>query len=353
MENNDLQKGKRISSEKLKEIGVRLLTAAKVSGQQAQIVADCFAEADLCGVSTHGMAVLPAHLKKIHRGGYNLAPDMAVVKQTAAFAQVDADNAIGAVSAVFCMEKAIEMSKESGVYTVFCKNANTYGPAFYYPLLAARQGLIGMTFCNSPAAMPVWNGKDRLLGTNPFAVAIPSKSHAPIIFDMATSKVAKSKINEARLNNQTIPDDWALDEHGDPTTDPVEAIRGLMLPMGGFKGYGLALTIDILSGVISGASYLSNVGKFYSQDNSCMDVGQTFIAIDPSVVFDGDFPAVMDGYIEQIRRSRAAGDGSPVLPGDNKKRIRADNVANGIALPDAAVESLNACMVEYGVNISI
>jgi LDH2 family malate/lactate/ureidoglycolate dehydrogenase len=235
---------------------------------------------------------------------------------------------------------------------VLCKNANTYGPAFYYPLQAAKRNVIGLTFCNSPAAMPVWNGKDKLLGTNPFAVAIPSKSNGTIIFDMATSKVAKSKINEARLSNKKIPDGWALDEQGNPTTDPIEAIRGLVLPMGGFKGYGLALTIDVLSGVISGASFSNNVGKFYSKDNKGMNVGQTFIVIDPAVVSDNDFLAVMDDYINIIRNSNAIGDSIIVLPGDNKRRIRDNNLANGIKLENSTIEQLKECIDEYGLKIS-
>ena len=119
--------------------------------------------------------------------------------------------------------------------------------------------MIGITFCNSPAAMAPWGGYEKLIGTNPFAVSVPSASRGSILFDMATSKVAKSKINKARLSEKEIPDDWALDVNGNPTTDPLEAIKGVVLPMAEHKGYGLALSIDLIAGMLSGDAYIDKI----------------------------------------------------------------------------------------------
>lgn len=340
----------RIPIEKLKKIVFELLVANQLPIEQAEVVADCFVEADACGVSTHGVSVLPTHLDKLGSGGYNITPSFDIIKEGGAFAVIDADNAIGAVSATFSMKYAIKKCKQTGIFTVFSRNSNTYGPAFYYPLLAAQSNLIGITFCNSPPAMPPWNGKEKLLGTNPFSVAIPCKNNGPIIFDIATSKVAKSKINEARNRNEQIPVGWALDANGNPTTDPIEAIKGLMLPMEGHKGYGLALTIDVLSGVLSGAAFLNGVGKFYSEDNKCMNVGQTFIVIDPMQVYGEEFYDTMDAYVETIHKSPSNGKNIVSIPGDNKMKKKRESIIDGVSLSLSTVEKLNKLIEENNLS---
>ena len=157
-----------------------------------------------------------------------------------------------------------------------------------------------------------------MLGTNPFSMVIPCGDKDPIIVDMATSVVAKSKFKEYKTQNKPLPEGWALDINGKPTTDPDEGMAGLVLPMAGFKGYGIAMMIDILSGVISGASYLNKVGRFYSEDNSCMDVGFTFIAIDPKIVLGDDYENIMEEYVDALRNSETAEGSIIALPGDDR-----------------------------------
>lgn len=320
------------------------LRGSGVSGEQAHTVTDCLMESELCGVTSHGVSTLPSHIKRMRDGGYNLNPDIRVEKDGASFAVVDADNAIGFVSATYCMEYAIQKSKTAGIFTVFSNHANTYGAAFYYPLLAAKQGLIGITFCNGPPAMPVSGGKEKLLGTNPFAVAVPYGREKYIIFDMATSKVAKSKINQARQKNEEIPLDWALDESGEPTADPIKAITGLVLPIEGYKGYGLSMTIDILAGVLSGASALNHVGKFYSKDGSCMDVGQTFIAIHPLLIYGDQFEHTMSDYVDRVCSSATAEGQTIRIPGMRKMLIREENINQGICIDKTIVESIKGLL---------
>lgn len=320
------------------------LCKAGLPKNQAQTVTYCLMESELCGVTSHGVSTLPSHIKRIQTGGYNIKPDIRVEKDGASFAVVDADNAIGFVSATYCMEYAIQKSKKAGIFTVFSNHSNTYGAAFYYPLLAAKQGLIGITFCNTPPAMPVSGGKEKLLGTNPFAVAVPFGKEKYIIFDMATSKAAKSKINQARLKNEEIPLDWALDESGEPTTDPVKAIAGLVLPIEGHKGYGLAMTIDILAGVLSGASALNNVGKFYSQDAACMNVGQTFVAINPLLIYGDQFEQNMSAYVDRICSSAAAEGQTIRIPGMRKMLIRENSINKGICIDKTIVESIKGLL---------
>jgi (2R)-3-sulfolactate dehydrogenase (NADP+) len=340
----------RVSLQDLRKSIISLLVYYNLPKEQAKIVADCFLEADACGVSTHGSSILPSHLGKLKSGSYNIKPNFNIIRDGGAFAVIDADNAIGAVSGVHCMNYAMERCKQTGIFTVLSRNSNTYGPGFYYPLLAAQNGLIGIALSNSPAAMPAWDGVEKLFGTNPFSIAIPCNESSPIIFDMATSNVAKSRINEARIKNEKIPLGWALDEKGIPTTDPLEAIKGSVLPMAGHKGYGLALTIDILAGVLSGAAFLNNVGKFYSEDNKCMNVGHTFIVIDPTQVYGEGFYNLMDDYKETVHKSKSTKGIQVKLPGDNKMSRKVDSIKNGVILDIKTVESLNRCLVEIGLS---
>jgi len=307
--------------------------------ESARQLTDTLIAADRAGVNTHGLMVLTGYIKRLEAQGFNLQPEIRVMRSGPAFAVVDADNAIGILSAHFCMRLAMEKVAAAGVFTVFCRNSNTFGPAFIYPRLASDKGLIGLAMSNSPAAMPVSNGKDPLLGTNPFAIAIPCGQFPAIEFDMATSLVAKSKINEARLSNQTIPLGWALDQDGQPTTDPVEAIRGLVLPMAGHKGAGLAMSIDILAGALSGAAFLNRVGKFYG-NTSAMDVGQMFIVMDPRQVLEQDFRQTMEDYVRTVRQSRAIEGKEIHLPGDGRHQMEQISEEKGICLSMSTYSSL-------------
>jgi len=347
---SDAAGGKRIPIKKLIDIIFALLAASKLPKQQAKIAAHCLVEAEACGNSAHGILALPAHIKKLVSGKYNIDPKFQVIRAGGAFAVIDACNAMGYVSAVHCMNFAIRHCSGAGIFTVFSRNSNTFGPAFYYPLLAAKKGLIGIALCNSPAAMAPWGGKEKLFGTNPVSVAVPCLEADPIILDMSASKAAKSKINEARIKNEQIPPGWALDIDGNPTTDPTQAIAGLMLPIEGYKGYGLAVMIDILSGVLSGAAFMNNVGKFYSKDDNCMNVGQTFIVIDPKQVYGEEFYRLMDDYSNTVTASSKLGQNSVRLPGSSKAANKKDSEKNGIKLAPSSLKMLNECLRECGLD---
>lgn len=340
---------KKVNVDKIRRLATEILKKSGLSERDASTIVDCMIEADLTGVSTHGLGILKSHVKRILNKGYNLSPIYKEITTSPSFKVIDADNSIGFLSGVHSIKLAISGAKEQGVYTIFTKNANTYGPAFYYPYLAAKQGFIGMTFSNSPSAMAPWGGSEKLLGTNPFSISIPGKNMNPIIFDMSTSIVAKSKINQAKNNNERIPEGWALDKNGMPTTDPTEAIQGLVLPMAEHKGYGLALTIDILAGVLSGASYLNNVGRFYSPDSKAMNVGQVFIAIDPVKVLNKEFYNKMDAYAEEIRNSVSLTEEKVRLPGDMKYINKKNNLKNGIPLSKNTVEDINQCLEKLNI----
>ncbi len=292
---------------------------------QATITADVMVTADLYGVTSHGTRMLDSHINRISRGGYNLNPRFKHITETSSFAVIDADNAIGFVSADYCMRYAATKAKEVGVFTVFSRNSNTYGPAFYYPLQAAKIGLIGFTCCNSPAQMAPAGGIEKMLGTNPFSAVIPVPETEPIIIDMATSVVAKSKFKEYKEQGKLLPDGWALDPDGNPTNDPDLAMQGLVQPMAGNKGYAIAMLIDIFSGVLSGASFLNKVGRFYNTDGNCMDVGQMFVAVDPSIVLGDNYESSIKEFVKVLRNSKPIPGGKVNIPGDRKYSTKLKN----------------------------
>ena len=336
---------KRYSIAPLKKALIQVLTSNSVTEKQAGILADTMLEADMRGVHTHGVSIFPTYIKKIKNGGFNLTADWVILRQTAAFAVADAQNQFGMVSAKQCMDLAVEQAKTSGIYTVFCRNANTFGPAFRYVKQATDAKMIGICLSNSPSAMPAWGGKQKILGTNPFAVGIPADKESPIIVDMATSIVAKSKINEIRKQGGTIPLGWAVDEKGEPTTDPMEAIRGMIMPMAEHKGYAIAMAIDIIAGVLSGAGYLNRINRFYSEDNACMNVGHCFIAINPELVFDETFCQKIDEYIAEVHAS-----GENVrYPGErgNEKTARCSD--GSVELTEETVTALEAVFAQHEI----
>ena len=309
-----------ISFEKLEDECINIFCKIGCSRDVAQKAINALLLAEACGVISHGIRILPAHANKILNGEYCINGNVEKEIETASFARFNCNNQIGMVSATDCMQYAISKASKVGFFTVFANHCNTFSAAFVYALQAAKQGMIGFVMSNSPAQMAPYGGKSKLLGTNPLAYAVPAQNNNPILFDMATSVVAKSKINQAKENGEKIPEGWALDADGNPTTDPNEAVKGLVLPMAGAKGYGLTMMIDLFAGLLSNAQYLDGVGRFYGNSGHSMNVGQCFVAVHPEIVYGKDFYQKVDEYIDRIHHSEKTGPQEVCVPGDRKFR---------------------------------
>ena len=327
----------------LRELTENLLISTGLTALDAEQVADSIIEANLCGIDPHGVAILPTYIKRLKMGGANPKPNIKLEKEGPGFAVFDGDHCLGAVVAAKAMQKAIHEAKQKGVYLAVCKNSNTFGAAFYYSMMAVHRNLIGIALCNAPRSMPPWGGKTPLLGTNPISVAIPVEGKPPIVLDMATSAAAKSKIYLARDKEEKIPLGWALDENGNPTTDPEEALKGILLPLGGHKGYGLSLLVDILAGVLSGSGSLELIGSLHNQTESCQNVGFFFIAINPSLITEASaFALSMLRFTETIKACPALDKQKPVLlPGELEASTRLVRLRDGIPVPDSIMGELN------------
>ncbi len=318
---------------------IRVLETYGMPTNDAEIFVDSMLSSDMSGIFTHGIKMLPSYLEKIQKREISFnKPE--TTKQTSSFTVIDAKNTVGAISATYAKNIAIEQARKNGIHTVYSRNANTFGAGFYFVDKIADEGLIGFACCNSPAAMPAYNGLEVMLGTNPFAFAFPTKSYGNIVIDMASSVVAKSRFIIAKEEGKKLEPGWALDKYGNPTIEPEEAINGLVLPMAGFKGYAISMMIDILAGLLSGAAYLNKVGKFYSDNGKSMNVGHMIIAINPELIYDGNFISDADTYIEIMRTSKTIEGKEIIIPGDRRLKNIKMSKEKGLELPADVVKKL-------------
>lgn len=232
-----------------------VLTHVGVSEEDAEVVADALVMANLRGVDSHGVVRLYSYVERILRGLIDPKARPQVVRDFGATCVIDGKNGLGYIAAMHAVNTAVEKAKNYGVGVAGVRNSSHFGMAAYYGIKIAENKMIGVVLANAAPAMAPWGGKAARLGTNPVCITFPFKDGMPVTLDMALSVVARGKIRLAALKKEKIPDGWALDEEGRPTTDPEAAIKGTLAPIGGPKGYGLAVAVDILSGILTGSAY--------------------------------------------------------------------------------------------------
>lgn len=303
----------------------------------------------LRGVDSHGIARVPVYVERLRAGVLNRDPRPTVVRRDGAIAVVDGDHGPGQVAAVLATDLSIELAREHGAGVVAVRRSGHYGAAAFYAMRAAAAGLIGMSMTNTEPLVIPYGGVEPALGTNPIAFAAPT---ADGIFnlDMATSQVAINRIVNARDEGRPIPEGWGVDERGEPTTDPVAAVSGV--PLGGYKGYGLALMVEVLCGVLSGSGVRHGVGVLYSGGEVEQNTGHFHLAIDPERTVGRDaFAGVLTGLLDELRAiPPARGFDEVLVAGDPEDRARAERERSGIPIEPALWASLCALGDELGVS---
>jgi LDH2 family malate/lactate/ureidoglycolate dehydrogenase len=342
-----------IAADNLKAIGTSLLKAAGVPPADAELVADSLVEANLRGVDSHGMQHLGIYVERIRRGLVELHPSFPILSESDGTALIDGQNALGQVAAMCAMELAIRKARQAGIALVGVRHTNHCGMLAHFTMRAASEGLIGFASCNGPANMAPWGGKDVLLGNNPVCLAIPAGDEYPIVLDMATSVAAKGKIYAARSKGEDIPEGWALDRHGQLTTDAQAALDGgSLLPMGQHKGYGLALVMDVLAGLMTGSAFSLGVGSLHRELTRGMNLGLLMGALNVERFMPlPAFCHLVDGYIGQVKSSPPAqGFERVYLPGELEFESQARRSADGIPIPQAVWQDLVKIGRELGVD---
>lgn len=272
-------------------------------------IASALVEADLRGVSSHGVMLVPMYVDRLNAGGVTRERRLDVLHDAGAAMVVDARGGMGQLSSPQAMGLAIERAGQFGIGLVSVRNAHHFGAASRWAMQASQAGCLGIAMSNTTPLMPAPGGAERIVGNNPLAIAVPTGAGTGIVLDMALSAVALGKIRLAASAGQSIPDTWATDSSGLPTTDPESAVLGMLLPAAGHKGFGLALMIDVLTGVLSGGGWGEQVRPLYREPDRPNDCAHMFLAIDPELL----------GGIDEFRsRSSALADrvrGSATAPG--------------------------------------
>ncbi|MFZ5943255.1 MAG: Ldh family oxidoreductase [Bacillota bacterium] len=330
----------------------KLLINSGIKKEDAQIVVKVLIQADLEGVGSHGLTRLPVYLERLEKGLINKEPVIKTVFNFPALAIVDADNGLGHVAAYEAMKTVIKKAKEFGIAAVGVKNSNHFSAASYYANMALEENLVGIVIANGPPAIPPWGGREAYFGTNPLAISIPGGSDfGPISIDMATSIVARGKIIKAAQEGEPIGPDWALDSEGKPTADAKEALKGCILPMGAHKGAALAMAIEMLSGLLTGAGYGKGVIWQYSDSLDPSNVGHLMIAINPQGFLDlEEIRSRMDAMIGEMKSlPKAYGYDEIRMPGERERELAKTNYARGISLGKELLEKFEQLSVKFSV----
>lgn len=332
----------KVTAEELSQAAAVILEGLGETSDNAAKAADCMVYADMTGVVTHGTYLLKNISNRVKAGILSLPTCAEIIKDDMATAIVDGGNGLGFVAARFAMETAVEKAHEYGVGWVLIRSTNNVGCLGYYTNIAVWSGMIGVAACNANAAMAPWGGREAFLGTNPISVGIPAGEEGPIILDMASSLVARGKIRKASRENKQIPEGWALDRSGAPTTDPDEALEGSLLPMGGPKGSGLAIVVDIISGILSGSKYGLDVSSFHSPDGPT-GVGGICIALDISCFMDlHAFTGKVEDYVKNMKSlEKAQGHSRIYMPGEIENTKLAVSREDGINLDATMLDTIN------------
>ena len=349
--------------DQLFEFTVRVFRHFDVPLDDARTAATVLQSADLRGIDSHGVARLHTYFDMLELGRINPRAKVSVVRESASTATVDGDNGLGLVVGPNANAIAMEKSLAAGSGWVSVRNSNHYGIAGWYVLEALKRDLIGWSMTNTTRLVaPLW-GAERMLGTNPIAIAFPGAQEPAIVIDMATCAAAYGKIEMARRAGSPIPLRWAADRNGAPTTDPNAMIEGgALLPLGsdreggGHKGYGLALMVDVLSAVLSGANWGPFVPPFALRQeiptrSVGKGIGHFFGALRIDAFIDPDeFKSQIDDVVRTLRRTRPApGTGGPLIPGDPEREAEATRSRDGIPLTQPVVEELRDISRRTGI----
>ena len=322
--------------------------------EDSQIAADAIVGSNLRGVDTHGVIRMLVYSQKLKGGYVSAKPKLHPVRETKGTALLDGGNGLGQVVGYRAMETAIRKAKDVGVSCVTVRNSNHFGTCAHYSMLALQQDMIGLAFTNASAQIAPTGGAQKVLANNPWSVAVPAGQRFPVVLDMANSVVARGKIRMAAKEGKPIPPDWAVDKNGTPTTDPKAALEGFLLPVGGYKGYGITLIVDLLTGVLADSCYGPRV-QGLDVVEAIGGVGHTFMAIDVAAFDDvAVFKSRMDAYIGEIKNSKkAAGVEQIYLPGELEFLKEQERRRKGIPLHVNIITDLKAIAEETGVPLSL
>jgi LDH2 family malate/lactate/ureidoglycolate dehydrogenase len=336
----------------LEQFTASVMRALGLPLEDAATVAALMVDADMQGSDGHGVIRLAPYAKRILAGGINLNPDIKVIQERTAMALVDGDNGMGHLVMKKATELAIHKARTAGIAWVGSRLSNHAGPASLYARMALQHDMIGLYFAVGNANhLPPWGGLDMLLSTNPIAAAIPTLNEVPVVLDMATTVAAYGKVKAKAQRGEMMPEGWMIDRQGKPLLDPTKSEEGFLLPIGGYKGYGLSLIVGILAGTLNGAAMGSQVIDFNKDFSTTTNTGQAIAIMDPSAFGDiTEFKQNIDTLVRELRSSeRMPGVERIWLPGEQSHEKRLSNEAQGILLAPSLIKQLNDLAAQLNI----
>ena len=342
-----------VPAHQLRDFIARVLNVVGMPLEDAATVAGIMSEADLRGADAHGVFRLPSYVKRIKSGGMNLTPKIRLLSERAATALVDGDNAMGHLVMKHAADIAMAKAKNCGVAWVGARMSNHAGPAGLYARMPLTQGMVGIYMAvGSANHLPPWGGTDMLLSTNPIAIAVPSAKRPPIVLDMATTNAAYGKVKAKALKGEMMPEGWMVARDGQPLLDPKRASEGFLLPIGGAKGYGLALMFGILAGTLNGAAFGHDVIDFNADFSTTTNTGHLIAALDVEAFMPlAQFTEAIDDIWQAMQGSaRLPGVDNIRLPGEQSHQTWEQRCAVGIPIAPELKIALDALADSVGVN---
>ncbi|GGE53214.1 lactate dehydrogenase [Pullulanibacillus camelliae] len=325
----------------LKAFSKNIFMALGLSKHGATVVSESLIRADLEETPSHGLSRIGIYAKRLKEGRIKASPDIKIEKK-GGLLKVDGDNGLGHLVSDYALNQAIPMAREHGILGIFIRNSNHFGTAAYYCQKACREGMALIAMTNTPSAMPPWGGKKPYLGTNPIAFGFPTRSGAPVIIDMSSSVVARGKIILAKKMGKSIPAGWAIDREGGMTTNPEAALEGALLPLGGPKGYALALAVEILSGILTGAAFGPHINNMYNDDGRPTNTGHCFILIHIEKMLDREvYLSNLHQLLAEIKQSPRQAENEEILyPGERRFRSFVNHLHQKLSLSDEVINEL-------------
>ncbi|HEX6922742.1 MAG TPA: Ldh family oxidoreductase [Bacillales bacterium] len=342
--------GKQYQAEKLMDFCKKIFQSLGFPEEDADVTARSLIRAELEGAGSHGLSRLAVYTKRIKEGRIEAKPDIKMESHGSVL-KVDGGNGLGQVVSHHTMENAIALAKEQGMVGAFVRNSNHFGTAAYFCQMACRSGMALIATTNSPSGIAPWNGKKAFFGTNPIAFGFPAKEEPPVIVDMSSSVVARGKIILANKQEEQIPSGWAIDENGEETTDPAAALRGAVLPLGGAKGYALAMAVEIMSAVLSEAAFGPHVNNLFKDEDPPANVGHSFILLNLEKWLDLDqYYARMEQFLQEVKNTPLAKGAEEIsYPGERRYRNYLKNREQGVLLSAEIQNELVEVGKAYGV----
>lgn len=330
---------------------LQLFSGSGMAVADAEICADCLVQTNLWGIDSHGVLRVPIYIKRLLSGAMNKKPEIISLKDAGALEVLNGDDGCGYIVGSTAMNRAIDKAEQYGISAVGAIRSNHFGAAALYTKMAANRGMIGIAMTNVVPNVVAPGGSRPIVGNNPLAISVPTFGDFPFTLDISLSNVAGGKLLLASKKGEKIPLDWATDKDGKPTDDPDKGFAGFLLPVGGHKGYGLALAVDLLSGLLTGGAFLHGLKGMYKYPDDPSLSGHFFIAINPLALMDKEiFKERMSDFYNQIKSSPMWNTSMEMLmPGELEYRTEKKRKEKGIVIPEDLHSELNRLAEEMGI----